>query len=407
MAVKRYNGTSWETYSGGPVPTSAIVMWKKTAAGGETSLSGNDDNLTSLAYTVGQEQVYVNGILLVRGSDYTAATGTSITFLQPVVNGSVQGLFAGDIVQIWCPTAFQVPSASATASQWRYIAAGGETTLSGVDSVSTSLSYTVGQELVFQNGNLLYRGVDYTATTGISIVLTNALIANDIVNVWSPNAFTVANAIPVSTVTYKGDLIAATGSGTVTNLPAGTNNQVLTADNTTSAGLKWSTPTTSGLVFLSTTTFSGVSSQIITGLGSSSYTNYKLVGNIQSSTAMTLNARFSASGTPFTGSNYSYAVYGKTSGNADVSLAVTAQAQFPIATMNSDSQYLDATVYNLNSSMRKAATWQLMGLNSSSAPAYFTGGVWLDASGTALNEFQLIASTGTISGTVTLYGFNK
>ena len=129
--------------------------------------------------------------------------------------------------------------------------------------------------------------------------------------------------------------------------------------------------------------------------------------NIQSSTAMTLNARFSASGTPFTGSNYSYAVYGKTSGNADVSLAVTAQAQFPIATMNSDSQYLDATVYNLNSSMRKAATWQLMGLNSSSAPAYFTGGVWLDASGTALNEFQLIASTGTISGTVTLYGFNK
>ena len=257
MAVKRWNGTSWEAYSGGPIPTSAIVTWKKTAVGGETTLSGNDDNLTSLAYTVGQEQVYVNGILQVRGSDYTAATGTSITFLQPLVNGSVQGLFAGDIVQIWCPTAFQVPSASATASQWRYIATGGETTLSGVDSVSTSLSYTVGQELVFQNGNLLYRGVDYTATTGTSIVLTNALIASDIVNVWSPNAFTVANAIPASTVTYKGDLIAATGSGTVTNLPAGTNGQYLKADSSASAGLSWTTfPTIGGMTLLSTTTLS-------------------------------------------------------------------------------------------------------------------------------------------------------
>jgi hypothetical protein len=43
----------------------------------------------------------------------------------------------------------------------------------------------------------------------------------------------------LSTVTTKGDLIAATGSGAVANLPAGTNGYVLTADSAQTTGLKW------------------------------------------------------------------------------------------------------------------------------------------------------------------------
>ena len=48
-----------------------------------------------------------------------------------------------------------------------------------------------------------------------------------------------ANAIPLSTVTTKGDIIAATASSTVSRLGVGTNNQVLTADSTTATGIKW------------------------------------------------------------------------------------------------------------------------------------------------------------------------
>lgn len=45
--------------------------------------------------------------------------------------------------------------------------------------------------------------------------------------------------IALSTVTAKGDLIAATANATVTNLPVGANDLVLTADSTQASGLGW------------------------------------------------------------------------------------------------------------------------------------------------------------------------
>lgn len=45
--------------------------------------------------------------------------------------------------------------------------------------------------------------------------------------------------VPLSTVTTKGDLIAATGNAAVSRLAVGTNGQVLTADSTTATGVKW------------------------------------------------------------------------------------------------------------------------------------------------------------------------
>ncbi len=51
-------------------------------------------------------------------------------------------------------------------------------------------------------------------------------------------------AIPKSTVTTKGDLIAATASATVTRLGLGTNGYVLTADSTQATGIKWAASAT-------------------------------------------------------------------------------------------------------------------------------------------------------------------
>ena len=86
-AMYAWNGTNW-------VPINAqnqvvnSTRWQKIATGGETTLSGLDDNTNSLIYSPGFEQVFLNGILLVRGTDYTATNGTSITGLDPISAGA-------------------------------------------------------------------------------------------------------------------------------------------------------------------------------------------------------------------------------------------------------------------------------------------------------------------------------
>jgi hypothetical protein len=82
------------------VNSTLYYRWKKTAAGGETSFTGTDDNSLTLAYTAGYESVFINGVLQVRGSDYTATTGTSITGLT--------ALTAGDIVMVESVMAYSV-----------------------------------------------------------------------------------------------------------------------------------------------------------------------------------------------------------------------------------------------------------------------------------------------------------
>jgi hypothetical protein len=108
MAVKRYNGTAWDTVAGlgaqgAAATSSSITTWVKTASGGETSLTGSSDSSTTLAYTAGQEQLFINGVLQVRGSDYTATNGTSITGLT--------ALTAGDIATVTTVNAFSVTGA--------------------------------------------------------------------------------------------------------------------------------------------------------------------------------------------------------------------------------------------------------------------------------------------------------
>ena len=86
-AMYAWNGTNW-------IPINAqnqvvnSTRWQKIATGGETTLSGLDDNSNTLIYSPGFEQVFLNGILLVRGSDYTASNGTSITGLASISAGA-------------------------------------------------------------------------------------------------------------------------------------------------------------------------------------------------------------------------------------------------------------------------------------------------------------------------------
>ena len=80
-----------------------LTRYYFVATAGQTSVSGTDANGLTLAYVAGSEAVYVNGALQVRGVDYTATNGTSITGLS--------ALALNDVVEVFAYTAFTVANA--------------------------------------------------------------------------------------------------------------------------------------------------------------------------------------------------------------------------------------------------------------------------------------------------------
>ena len=65
-----------DTYSGSG-------NWDST----QTVFTGSDDNSATLSYTLGLEQVYLNGVKLVSGDDYVTTSTSTITLQEDAVQG--------------------------------------------------------------------------------------------------------------------------------------------------------------------------------------------------------------------------------------------------------------------------------------------------------------------------------
>lgn len=76
---------------------------------------------------------------------------------------------------------------------YEYVATAGQTTFSGADANSLTLSYIAGGLIVSLNGSILRPGDDYTATNGTSIVLVTAASLNDELAAYAFSSFLVAN----------------------------------------------------------------------------------------------------------------------------------------------------------------------------------------------------------------------
>jgi len=149
---------------------------------------------------------------------------------------------SNNTMYVWNGTAWTVITATANITMYRYTATGGETSKSGADDNSATLAYAVGFEQVYVNGVLLVRNVDYTASTGSSITGLTALVAGDVLVVLAFTAFSVANAVPLSTYTAKGDLALGTGASTVGTLNVGADGSTLVANSSAGGGVSWSGP---------------------------------------------------------------------------------------------------------------------------------------------------------------------
>jgi len=80
-------------------------------------------------------------------------------------------------------------------NRYLYQASAGQTTFTGSDADSKTLTYTDGLYVdVYQNGVLLKPVTDYTSTSGTSIVLTASASLNDVVEIVVYDVFSVANS---------------------------------------------------------------------------------------------------------------------------------------------------------------------------------------------------------------------
>jgi hypothetical protein len=156
-----------------------------------------------------------------------------------LITGALYWNSVSNTMFAWTGSAWGSISSTADIFRYRFTAAGGETSESGVDDNGVTLSYLPGKEQVYLNGVLLVRTTDYTASNGTSITSLAALSAGDILEIITFTAFDLATAISNTVFDAKGDLLVGTAADTVGRLAVGTNDYYLKANSGTATGLEW------------------------------------------------------------------------------------------------------------------------------------------------------------------------
>jgi hypothetical protein len=165
-------------------------------------------------------------------------------------------------------------------------------------------------------------------------------------------------------------------------------------------------PSTAGLVKINTTTFSGVSSQSVNSVFSSTYSNYKiLITSTCTAGFETAFFRLRLSGSDATGTNYAWQKVGA-SGSSMFPSRSTTQTTYELGYIRSGSiacWSLDVFSPNI------AETTKF--INSQSDPAGTTPEYYsnsgLHSLSTAYDGFTFYAGSGNITGNVSVYGYSK
>jgi hypothetical protein len=155
-----------------------------------------------------------------------------------------------------------------------------------------------------------------------------------------------------------------------------------------------------GLTLINTTSFSGVASQDITSCFSATYESYKIIIKATNSTTAFLAVRLLSGSTPATAGNYAY--YGSSiSSSAAEVLAGSTTATSWDRSGSLTEQYINieltapflAEVTRGHFVQLDSVNYRDFGIRHTLANSY--------------DGFQFFPSSGTTTGTVSVYGFNK
>ena len=159
------------------------------------------------------------------------------------------------------------------------------------------------------------------------------------------------------------------------------------------------------LVLVNTTSFSAASSVSLNNIFSSTYDNYRIILNVTGSTGMDLQFRLRASGTDnSTASSYTTQQVLMYSTNVTTSRASDSLTKWQDINTSRDANVSVADFFAPY--LTKPTTWQIHStyMLDNSVIQLRHGS---HSQSTAYDGFTLIASTGTITGSVQIYGYRK
>ena len=269
------------------------------------------------------------------------------------------------------------------------------------------LGGTTGQVLSKTSGTDL----DFTWINNDTGDITGVTAGTGISGGGTSGTVTVTNSMATA-IDAKGDLIAGTGADAFSRLAVGTNAYVLTADSAEATGLKWATASSGALTKVSSGAgnFTSVSSVSLDGVFSATYDYYRVVLWYSSDNEVALTLRWRISAADNTGSN-SYGVTRSTDLNSTNSYSPDTAASFNTlsARSNTDANAISMDIFNPFLSTRSTSFngigWS-RGSNSgdSIATINFAG---IKAVNTSFDGFSLIIASGTITGTLKVYGYQN
>lgn len=212
-----------------------------------------------------------------------------------------------------------------------------------------------------------------------------------------------------SPLTTKGDIWGYSTSDA--RIPVGANNTVLTADSTQALGVKWAAASSGAAVLVGSNDFTTSSSITIDNCFTSSYDFYKMYISITAASATDggVFAKLRASGTSAS-TNYARTKFNiDQNPNGTDSNYQSSQSSIQLAGFsNASPTYTFAEVSILDPALATVTKFISHNCFRTSVPVFYWDiKMGNHSTATAYDGIELLPDSGTISGSVRIYGFSK